>query len=472
MGLDLINSITRYIDDETETSSINYTIDLDALSFPEQISFILDTSQRCVACCSRRAGKSYGVALKLIYTCIMYPGYANVYITKTRDAGKDILWDVLKHMANIVGISHNDNNMDLIMRFPTLGSSIHFESANDENAKEKLRGRKFKLAVIDEAQMFGSYLYDFIQQVLDPTVRGCGGQIVLTGTPNQSISGYFMDLVKEARVKVFKWTWRDNKYFVDEALRNTPSLTCADDILKQALIDYNLPVDHPIIQREWFGNLVRSDNMNVYDYNAERNSKPVPTNRNATWRYVLGVDLGFEDSSAIVVLGFDLTKKECYLIEETKFNHVNITEVCNRITSLHKKYSPYYSVMDAGALGKMIQSELNTRNSFFLDAAEKTRKAEFIALVNDEFRLGRVHIPDSSNLAKEMVQLVWNEDKYNKGVYVERDGLDNHLCDAFLYAFRKAHHFLSKEPAPKISKYSEQWLYDQDHQPPRDPAYD
>ena len=70
-----------------------------------------------------------------------------------------------------------------------------------------------------------------------------------------------------------------------------------------------------------------------------------------------------------------------------------------------------------------------------------------------------------------MTNLLWEEEKYNRGVYVERDKMDNHLCDAFLYAYRKAHHFISNPPPIIHKKNSAEWLYEQDHQPIKDPAY-
>lgn len=419
-------------------------------------------------------GKSMGTGLLLAYIASQNSNYDCLYITKTREIGKEILWRPLKDILRKVDIPFHANNSDLTINLTTVGSTIYFKSANDRESIEKLRGRHYKLVIVDEAQGIGEYLPELIMEVLLPSLGDLQGYLRMLGTPNESCSGYFMDCVSERRYPLHKWTWKENKFFVGKALRENKELRNADDILQDALRTYHLPVDHPIIQREWFGNLVRSDDYSVYKYREIINGKVCPPQNNR-WRYVMGVDIGFEDASAIVVLGYPPDKKECYLVYEHKFTHANISTLAGHVQNAHKRFNPYYSVMDAGALGKSIQSELNSRFSFYLDAAEKTRKAEFIAIANDEMLMGRVFIDPDSDLSAEMRRLVWDETKFKKGVYKEQEGLDNHLCDAFLYAFRKAFHYLSQpdEVIPEIG--TDAWIKkieaEDENMKERDPAY-
>ena len=106
-------------------------------------------------------------------------------------------------------------------------------------------------------------------------------------------------------------------------------------------------------------------------------------------------------------------------------------------------------VIDAGALGKKIQEELNQRFSFNFEAADKNRKAEFIELLNSDFRLGHVKMKGNSELSDEMTMLCWDNDDFQEGKYTEDDYFDNHLCDAFLYCWRYLYNFHWKKPEEK-----------------------
>lgn len=456
----LKTKILEYIDNPPKTPLKK--IDFYKYVFEKQRIFISDTSKRVLACCSRRAGKSTAVAYLLVKTALQENQSDCVYLTKTRESGKEILWDVLKDILRELDILCTINETTLTINIVKHKSKIKLRSANDRKSIEKLRGLKLRLVVIDEAQMFGDYLYDLIQQVLDPTLRDLQGQLFMTGTPPAHMSGHFVDCVLNKKYSLHKWTWRDNIFFIKSALKKNPKHQNAEDIFEEILNDYQLPIDHPIIQREWFGNLVRSDDLLVYKYRKDVNDCDGIQQVYRNWNYVMGVDIGFEDASAIVILGFPKNEKKCYLVHESKFSHANISQLAAHIQTAYNTYRPYYSVMDAGALGKTIQSELNCKFSFYLEAAEKSRKAEYIAMANDELLLGRVKIPYDSSLSQEMERLVWDENKYKDGVYREREGLDNHLCDAFLYAFRKAYHYLSEPEEKKISKYSEEWLIQQE----------
>lgn len=453
----LSHLVKKYVDDELKIDKSALKIDWSEITFPEQYDFIIDSSPISMACGSRRKGKSVSAIYSLICTAIQNWEYDCYYITKTRSMGEEILWSPLKTILSDLGISYHANNSKLTIKLKKTGSTIYFKSVDDRESIHKLRGRKAKLCVVDEAQNIGEYLEDLIIDVLIPLTEDLQGSIKLLGTPNESCSGYFMDCVSEKRYPLHKWTWRQNKFFVQKAIKESKKYKNADDILNGYLAKVRLPATHPKIQREWFGNLIRSEDYTVYKYRDFINNKECPK-RNKDWSYVMGVDIGFEDASAIVVLGYSPHEKDCYLVYEHKFQHATISILAGHIQSAYNTYNPQYSVMDAGALGKMIQSELNNKFSFYLDAAEKSRKSEYIAIANDELLLGRVLIPGDSDLAEEMRRLTWDENKYKKGIYCEQDGLDNHLCDAFLYAFRKAYHYLSRAPEKKVFEGTAEWF--------------
>ena len=48
-------------------------LDFDLLCHARQREFVADTSKYIMACCSRRAGKTYGIAIKMLKTGFQHP---------------------------------------------------------------------------------------------------------------------------------------------------------------------------------------------------------------------------------------------------------------------------------------------------------------------------------------------------------------------------------------------------------------
>ena len=49
----------------------------------------------------------------------------------------------------------------------------------------------------------------------------------------------------------------------------------------------------------------------------------------------------------------------------------------------------------------------------------------------------------------ELVLLEWDQNQMEKGRFIENENNENHCCDAALYAWREALHYLHREQTPK-----------------------
>ena len=74
----------------------SYILNLSRSLFKEQVDFIKDPSRRKAAICSRRSGKSYAAGRYLIQEALDCDNTVCVYIARTREAAKRILWTSLK----------------------------------------------------------------------------------------------------------------------------------------------------------------------------------------------------------------------------------------------------------------------------------------------------------------------------------------------------------------------------------------
>ena len=422
----------------------------------EQYNFITSKSRYKVARCSRRAGKSTGLAYYMREVAKSGKQWNCAYVGKTIAVAKRTIWDALKSLVKEANDNVKINESEHWVYFYDTQSYIWLFGANDSKQIEKMRGLFFKLALVDEAQMFPSYLKTLIDEVIDPALGDLQGTLCLTGTPNASCSGVFYEADKSAGWESHYWTWRENTYFVNKAMENNPAITDPMDIMRSSLARRGVAEEDPVAQREWFGRWVKSDDLQVYKYDdAKQHYESMPTGK---WKYVLGVDLGFDDSDAIVVVGFNDAHRETYLVEEFKESKMDITALAEKIKFFKAKYSPYYMVIDGGALGKKINEELNQRHQLFLEPADKVNKFGFIELLNSDLRLGHIKIRSDSALAGEMKQLTYDEKEFTENKkFVEDSYLDNHLCDAYLYAWRYIYSYVWKAPDVEPEVGSEAW---------------
>ena len=218
-----------------------------------------------------------------------------------------------------------------------------------------------------------------------------------------------------------------------------------------------VPIEHPKIQRECYGRWTVDLDSLVFKYSEEKNHyETVPEFQKM--ETVIGVDVGFDDSDAITVLGWGTNDKRCYLLEEHIRSKQGITELAEQIEVLIKKYDPLRIVMDTGGLGKKISEEIRKRYSLPIVAAEKSRKFEFIELLNDAMRTKRFFAKKTSQFAQDCLLVEWDYDKTTPEKKVISDGFHSDACDSTLYAYREALHWLT-DPAPvKIVPNTPEWF--------------
>jgi hypothetical protein len=431
---------------------IDENIDL----FSEQISFINDTSRFITADCSRRAGKTSAAARKLRKAATGGWEHNSLYVAKTTDACKRIMWNallqVLKkyHKKN----EYKTNASDLSVYFHKTNSFIWLKGAADSTQILKLLGVKLKLCIIDEAQSFPGYLEYFVDEVLSPALTDLQGQLMLTGTPNPTATGFFYNMCHLNTWTHHHWTIEQNTFYLASAMKENPNIKSFMDIIEAEASRRGVSIDDAAIQRDYFGRWVKSSELQVYKYEkAKQDFTDLP---DYSFEVVLGIDIGFDDSDAIVCFGFNKASRMCYFLEEYKKSKTDITTLAVQIKRFVAKWNPYVCVIDAGALGKKISVELSTRHGLTLVAAEKERKAEYIALMNDDMHNGRIKIPYKSRLAQEMQMLCWDQDYFDEGKFIENPDFDNHCTDAALYAWKWAYHYLYKDTPETKLTYEQQ----------------
>lgn len=415
------------------------------LLFGPQLAFVADPATFKTALCSRRAGKTIGCAVDLLLSNLRNPRAPSLYFTLTRGSAKRIIWPTLLRLNRRYRLGYEPNESDLVLKRDGFAAVV-LSGADTRGEIEKWRGVAWGKIVGDEAQALPEYLREAVDEVLMPSLMDHDGTISLIGTPAPVPSGCFYEYTQSSEWKPHRWTVFDNPYIKNPRVH-----------LERACRARGVAETDPSIQREFFGRWVYDPNALVFRFDAARNHYDRLPALSTPWEHVIGVDIGYEDADAIVVLAFNRASPAAYLAHEEVHRRQGITELAERIAAAVERFRPQSVVMDTGGLGRKIAEELQRRHGLPVKAAEKSRKLEFIELVNDAFRTGRLLVPRGCRVAQDAMLVEWDRDRSKGEQRVISERVHSDVLDALLYAFRESLHWLHEPDAPKPETGSDAW---------------
>lgn len=422
---------------------------LEDFLFKQQLEFVNDPARFKTAVTTRRSGKTVSCAADLIHTALNTPDCVCVYVTLARTVAKRNIWPELKRINRKFKLGLEFNESDLSAATPN-GSVIYLSGASDKTEIEKFRGLPIRKVYLDEAQSFPPYIQELVDEVLGPALMDHAGDLILIGTPGPIPVGYFYDCAHNKTWSHHSWSFFDNNHF--PALKKGIS---HQDLLAQELERTGLTVDSPKIQREWFGRWVLDRNSLVYQY--DPNKCDWERMEAADYIYVMGIDIGYHDADAIAILAWSQETKTTYLVEERITARQGITELVEQIRTLRDKYKVSKMVMDTGGLGKKIAEELASRHAIAVEPADKVRKVEYIELLNDDLRTGRLKAQKTSTFAQDAFKVEWDYDRSTPDKRRISDRFHSDICDAVLYAWKVTYGYASVTPPKPLKWGTPEW---------------
>lgn len=425
---------------------------LEKFLFKEQLDFVLDPSPFKSGLCSRRSGKTVACAADLIHTAIEFDEVVCLYITLSRNNAKKIIWRDLNKINRIYKLGGKPNSSELSMEFPNK-SIIYLSGAKDKSEIEKFRGLPIKLCYIDECQSFRSYIKDLIDDIIAPALMDYAGTLCLIGTPGPIPAGYFYECTKSKSWSNHHWTFFNNPHIA------TKSKLTHQQLLERELKRRGITIDHPSIQREWFGKWILDSDALILHYNYVVNdfSELPPANYN----YIMGIDLGFDDADAICILAWSEKGPTTFLIEESVVSKQGLTELVIEVQRLRDKYQCYKMVIDQGGLGKKLAEEMRRQYHIPVEAADKARKMENLEFLDDALRTGRFKATKTSRFAQESYLMEKDKDKSTPDKIAISDKYHSDIIDSVLYAFKESPAYCYQPPIPKPVAGTPEWFENQ-----------
>lgn len=477
---------------------------------PVQRLLITDTSIFIGVVCPRRSGKTRGVVSKACYLAELKPNSRVLIISLTLKSTVENYWSGAPG-----GLWTLNDKFDLGIKFNTTrytwthpnGSRGMLAGAETKADIERLRGAAAEadLVIIDECKSFApAHLSDLIENVVEPGLMTRGGQMVLIGTPGSIPMGPFYEATcllarvgegEEARPTCIAYADRNapgpsyarlsKDEFSDLYVMHT--WTIQDNVAVPSQWARAMATkrrrqwgdDHPVWRREYLGEWVSDASDLVYAYAQTRGDLTRRANwqpnramgvtgldpMDGPWHLLLGLDLGFVDESAMVLVAYSEQLKELRHIFDFKAPGLDAQAFTEHVLGILDEYGqPEMIVADFGGGGaKMLLEGINQRYGLAIQPAEKRSKNDFIELLNGDFLAGRIKIIPGSDLETELCGLQWdlsNDAKHilaRTGRLREDPSCPNHLCDALLYIWRFSYHYYAQSRVVGPASGTPEW---------------
>lgn len=460
---------------------------ISASRMPVQARAARDPSRRKSVRCPRRAGKSWYVLSEALEGCLRKRNSVWVVVGLTRPSIKQIFWAMLKQLNRDLELGLVFLEVELTATFAN-GSTILFRGAETRAEIEKLRGGQYDGVIVDECKSFHPLiLTELVQDVIEPALSDRRGKLILVGTPGEILAGPFYEATCEPAIEhrgedgIVRYSncpygtkskgvhvWSFHTWTLEDNVQ-MPHLW-AEALEIKRIRGYS--DNHPTWRREFLGHWVPSKDILVYRYVPHRHNYDGYLPPDHEWRRVLALDIGFDDSDAVVVWAYAPTSYDVFVVYAEKRKHQNITELArwvHQVRDVHCYGQPEVMTGDFGGLAKKVFEELATIHNLAFEPAEKKEKVDYIEIMNGEYDAGRIHIlydPDEQQtddegkpltLAAELLTNRWLEKSLGTPKKVEDPKTPNDLCDAHLYGWRWCDHRRAQPPDRQLRAGSTAW---------------
>jgi hypothetical protein len=431
------------------------------LLLPYQLAFLQDTSKRKVVSATRRAGKTYAVRYAAAEAVAANP-WSNrrkaqpvvQYVAQTQKKALDLFWKPFRMLCDDVGMEAHWDDHNLRAEFSN-GVLVRAAGVNTGFDIENYRGDAYARVIADEAGTYGPKVEALVQEAFGMALADYGGDIWLIGTPGRVKVGYFFEACNGLRPFDEGWSVHPGWTFLNNT--SFPVETRTDEWIRANVG----PLDSPRVRREAFGEWVTDSSTLVYRC-SEANTHVGRLPPDHDWRFVLGMDLGFRDPTAFVVIAYSPTHSCAYVVHAEAHPHLLPSQIAEKIVSLDLAYGHFHCVVvdTGGSMARSTYEEWVKRfPSMSFRPAQKSPGYKYGAIehLNSDLAALRLKVCEGtpSALVREWTELPWDDGEADDdkgvrhdGVQHEHKGFHNHLSDACLYAFMECRHYRSKKAAP------------------------
>lgn len=324
--------ITRYLDE----------IEVDPL--PSQIALINAVNKYRFVCAalSRRQGKTY-IANIIGQVVALVPG-CNILIMSPNYNLSMISWELQRQFLKRFDIKPDkDNAKDRVIELPN-GSTIRMGSVNQVDS---CVGRSYDLIIFDEAALTSDG-EDAFNVSLRPTLDRDNARAIFISTPRGKTNWFAkfynrgFDIGEEGPEKFPQWcsikaTWRDNPRMTEEDVVDAMRSMSDAEFNQEYNADFN----------SYEGQIWNLNEDCIRDHEYMNPADPDCGIHHLD--IVAGMDLGFNDPTALVVIGFNPENETFYVLDEYYDRQKSTSAHAEKVQELIQKWNIDYIYIDSAA---------------------------------------------------------------------------------------------------------------------------
>lgn len=418
----------------------------------KQLQVYRDPSRyRCLRV-GRRGGKSWFWAGCLVDEGYKHAGSTPLFVTMSRQDAADILEQAFDALDDTFELGLKKNQVTKDYTMPN-GSRIMLRGAGTLREINKLRGKKYPCAIVDEAQAFGTDLDYLLDQVVEPAVADYHGWIGVSGTPAVAPAGPFYEIDQGENRDAWShhhWTFLDNPFMPDP-----------EEFIAKVMKRRGWTEDHPGYLREYMGLWVHDKDARAFQIDPHRDIIPTfDKHKTWDWDYVMGIDVGYNDPFAFVVLAQSQTLGQAFVVDSYEEEGLTTMEALVVAERFCNDYPISRIALDTGGAGKLVAEDWRKMSTLPIEAAKKTHKASQISVINGDLRAGKLKIARDNNikLISDLMILEWDKDLAERDRWYYRRGFADHLADALQYGYNLCfHHTYDPAVDTSVKKFSDDW---------------
>ena len=417
---------------------LTYRIIKDATDIQQRI--LISNNPKKYNMAGRRSGKTH-LDIKNNAKTLVRPGGRALYIGLTMSTAIQQVYDGVMKELERIGVevtAHNRTEGTITIKGEGL-FQVKGNSTTDE--REKLRGEKWDLITIGEVQSQKALAY-LINDICEPMLLDRKGQLVLSGT-GPRVRGTYWEVLWTDGGQALKNNWN---------LTQNPHIPDAETVLARIREEKGLKETDPLYQREYLGQIAYDDDALVFRLSdANRYSE----HHFAEWlarqtvtdiAFVGGMDFGFSDADAFVIMCFARGSREVWLVDCYKMRRESTRDfsiACHeRINRMRLKYAQYMHnefmiYADSGGGGAKIIKDLQDEYGLPAIAAYKKGKEMAVEILRDDIRGGVFKTPGNTDFDDECLKTVYKRDDADNLTHeLDDDTYHGDAIPAVLYACR------------------------------------
>jgi phage terminase large subunit len=339
-----------------KVSPTKYLESIDVDPIPSQIAIINAVNKYRFVCAaiSRRQGKTY--IANIIGQCVALVPNSNILIMSPNYNLSMISWELQRMLIKHHHLEvEKDNAKDRVIVLEN-GSTIRMGSVNQVDS---CVGRSYDLIIFDEAALT-SEGKDAFNVSLRPTLDRDNARAIFISTPRGKTNWFAefwnrgFDIGENGEHSEYpqwcsiKATYHDNPRMTAEDVSDAKRSMSDAEFNQEYMADFNTYVGQIWTLREEFvvdpeETIEDPDGNEVYKYPEFHPSEEIEVDM------VAGLDLGFRDATAMVVIGYNFKTEIFYVLDEYYENGRTTSGYAENIQRLIEKWQIDYVYIDSAA---------------------------------------------------------------------------------------------------------------------------